>query len=302
MICRQTEKTVRHNLDDLENAGVDIRYSTAERVGKSGEIEEIKTSIYLPHEFSDCELRFMIDSLLFVKNTPHKQVENLVGKIKGLSSVHFKHTMPNTESQFGHMQENKSFFLNVDLINEAIRDNKQISFHYNNYDTDKKLHPVQNDNGNTKMFVINPYRTVITNGRYYLLGCEDNKNEIDYYQIDRITNAKILNTNLKKTDEIENGFDFVKHISEHIYMFSGESERVRFRANKYILSDIIDWFGNDITFTDIDKNEVTVSVRVNLKAMKYWAIQYMKYVTVLSPGSLVEEIKSYLYNAIERYK
>lgn len=103
-------KAVRRNLDDLENAGVDIRYTTTERIGKSGEIEEIKTSIYLSHEFSDCELRFMIDSLLFVKNTPHKQVENLVGKIKGLSSVHFRHTMPNTESQFGHIQENKSFF------------------------------------------------------------------------------------------------------------------------------------------------------------------------------------------------
>lgn len=294
-------KAVRRNLDDLENAGVDIRYTTVERTGKSGEIEEIKTDVYLLHDFSDCELRFMIDSMLFVKNTPHKQVENLVGRIKGLSSVHFRHTMPNTESQFSRKQENKSFFSTVDMLNEAIRDNKQISFRYNNYGTDKKLHPVQNTDSIVKTFIVNPYRTVITNGRYYLLGSEDNKNEIEYYQIDRITNAKILDSCQHRVPEIESGFDFVKHISEHIYMFSGESERVRFRANKYILSDIIDWFGNDITFTDETENEVTVSVKVNIKAMKYWAIQYMKYVTVLSPEPLVEEIKSYLFNAIERY-
>ena len=49
-------------------------------------------------------------------------------------------------------------------------------------------------------------------------------------------------------------------MAEHIYMFTGESVLVTFRAKKYLVSEIIDWFGKDITFSDETENEVTVFV------------------------------------------
>ena len=90
-------------------------------------------------------------------------------------------------------------------------------------------------------------------------------------------------------------------MAEHLYMFSGESKLIRFRLKKYILNDVIDWFGTDITFTDESTDEVTASVSVNLKAMKLWAIQYAPHVKVLSPQPLVDEIRQDLQYALNQY-
>lgn len=85
-------------------------------------------------------------------------------------------------------------------------------------------------------------------------------------------------------------------------MFSGESARVTFRAKRCILTEIIDWFGLDVIFSDITSDEVTVSLVVNLQAMRYWAKQYSEYVTMLGPPNLVEEMKKDIRETAEKYK
>ena len=85
-------------------------------------------------------------------------------------------------------------------------------------------------------------------------------------------------------------------------MFGGESGMVTFTAKKDIINDMIDWFGNDVSFLSETEDEITASVRVNYHAMKYWAMQYGYHVTVTSPPSLVEEIKNELTAAAEKYK
>ena len=47
--------------------------------------------------------------------------------------------------------------------------------------------------------------------------------------------------------------------------------------------------------------ELTITARVNLKAMKYWAIQYCPYVEVISPVDLRNEIRQTLYKAVKKY-
>ncbi len=42
-------------------------------------------------------------------------------------------------------------------------------------------------------------------------------------------------------------------------------------------------------------------MRVNLLAMRKWALQYALHAKVLSPQSLVDEVKQDLINALENY-
>lgn len=58
---------------------------------------------------------------------------------------------------------------------------------------------------------------------------------------------------------------------------------------------------NAVKFIGQDEKYVTVAVKVNSKAMKYRAIQYLKYVTVLTPKSLVDDIKSTIAGALDNY-
>ena len=93
-----------------------------------------------------------------------------------------------------------------------------------------------------------------------------------------------------------------KHMAEHLYMFSGESVPVTFRMKKIILNDVIDWFGTDIIFSDETEDEVTARVTVNWSAMRHWALQYCRHITILTPNDLAKQVKQDLKDTLERYK
>ena len=72
--------------------------------------------------------------------------------------------------------------------------------------------------------------------------------------------------------------------------------------NKDILSDVIDWFGTDIAFSNETEDEVTARVTVNWSAMRHWALQYCRHVRVLSPPDLTQTVKEDLQNALNNYQ
>lgn len=291
-------KAVKRNLEFLMEAEENIKNDINKpRTNARGEKEIIMSNWFYSNPVTDAEIHFLIDSLLSAKNIPMKFLDDLIVHLKGLTNKYFRHIVPKIRTD--HC--NSDFFLNIEIIYEAINNDKQISFLYNKFDTDKKLHPITDESSDPKVFIVDPYRTAMTNGRYYLIGREKDTNTLENYQIDRITDIKKLDTSLRKVKEIEKNFDLSEYVAEHIYMFSGGSERVTFRADRIILSDIVDWFGDAVKFIDHDEKYVTATVKVNGKAMKYWAIQYLKYVTVLSPKSLVDDIRSTISGALDNY-
>ena len=79
-------KSVKRNLMNLIDWGYNIEYSESVRVNKNGEEEILYTDWYLERDFSDAELRLLIDSLLFSKHIPYSQCKELIEKIEGLSN------------------------------------------------------------------------------------------------------------------------------------------------------------------------------------------------------------------------
>jgi len=100
---------------------------------------------------------------------------------------------------------------------------------------------------------------------------------------------------------MENGLNLPKHMAEHVYMFSGESRPIVLQTNRGMAGELIDWFGKSVRFEEGEGDTIRAHVTVNLVAMRYWALQYAPFVIVLSPQSLVEQVKADLKNATERY-
>ena len=295
-------KSVKRNITSLMEMGYEINFSEALRMfpNKDGVLEEsyILSDFWLEREFTDGELRLLIDSLLFSKHIPYSQCKGLVDKLRGLSNQYFKSrvrfisTLPETAPK------NKELFYTIEILDEAIAKGKQVAFTYNSYGTDKKLHPRRDQE-----YIVNPYQMAATNGRYYLIGNYDKYNNLANYRVDRITNIRLLDTPTKPKEQLEDGkmFSLPTHMAEHLYMFSGKSVPVTFRMKKSILNDVIDWFGTEISFSDETEDEVTARVTVNKRAMCYWARQYCGTVKLLSPSDLVETVKSDLQWAVEQY-
>ena len=303
-------KAVRRNILGLIECGYEIEYSESARMvpnSKTGELEEsyIWSDFYLVRDFTDSELRLLIDGLLFSKHIPYSQCKELVEKLESLSNQYFQSRVKHIRTMPENSPENKQLFYTIEILDEAISRGLQVSFRYNSYGLDKELHPRLNDQGKPRDYIINPYQIAAANGRYYLICNMDSHDDAAHYRMDRITDIRLLDTPVKparKVKGLENGFDLPKHMAEHVYMFSGKSEQVKFRMKKYLINDVIDWFGTDVKFTDESKDEVTAQVKVNLAAMRRWALQYALHVTILSPESLAEEVRTDVLTAAEKYR
>lgn len=303
-------KAIKRNLMNLaESDDYDIKYTETKRLTKNrstGELEErvVLTDYYLVREFTDSELRLLIDSLLFSKHIPYSQCMELIEKLEGLSNKYFSANVKHIKTMPDNTTPNQELFLTIEVLEEAISKGKQVSLVYNRYGTDKKLHPTLGENGKPKVQLINPYQMAAANGRYYLICNNDNHDNLANYRLDRITKITLLDTPRKpmtKVKGLEHGLDLPKHMAEHIYMFSGESAAVKMRVKKIIIDDVIDWFGKDVKFYDETEDEVSVRVTVNLNAMRRWALQYSLYAQVIMPTELRDLIAKDIKQAAENY-
>jgi len=298
-------KAIKRNLMNLIEFGYNIEYSESVRKNKSGEEEIIYTDWYLERDFSDAELRLLIDGLLFSKHIPYNQCKELINKLKGLSNNYFNTKVKHICNLPENMPTNKQLFLTIEILDEAISKGRQVSFTYNEYGTDKKLHPSKTDDGEIREYIMNPYQMVATNGRYYLICNYDKYDNVSNYRLDRITDIKLLDSPvkpMKKVRGLEKGLNLPKHMAEHIYMFAGDSAAVKFRAQSYLVGDIIDWFGQDVIISNDTGETVDVYVSVNENAMFYWALQYGEYVEILEPAGLRERVKDAVAGIAGKYE
>lgn len=263
-------------------------------------LESDRRGTYLESRtFTNAELRLLIDSVLSSKHISENYSKDLIKKICNLSNnyflSHIRHV--HSVSQWSKT-ENKSLFLNVEFVDEAIETNKQLKFDYNKYGKDKKLHK-------TASHSVSPYQMVLHNQRYYLVAYNEHMKNMVHYRLDHITNVSIsekTRTPLNKIDGYKNGLDFSLYSTVLPYMFTDKPVEVRFLVDEIVLDQVIDWLGPKIRIEEQGNGKLLVITTSSLKAFEYWAMQYLNYVEVVSPIELREKIKENIKNAQEKYK
>ncbi|MBQ8316694.1 MAG: WYL domain-containing protein [Lachnospiraceae bacterium] len=279
-------RSVKNNVESLKEMGYEI---------------SMEDGYYLmEREFDDAELRMLIDSVLFSKSLTQKQAKNLIDKLRAQGNRYFSakvaHVSNLPEMQHG---DNKLMYA-LDKINDAIAEKKKISFIYNSYGKDFKLHPKKET-----AYIVNPYELVANNGRFYLICNSDNHYDLAHYRLDKMTRVEILEEKVRPKKEIRefaDGYSLPKHMAEHIYMFSGASVRVKLLVPDGWMNELIDWFGKDFRIQPSSKEGMMeVVVQCNEKAMLCWALQYGQYVEVMEPMGLREKVRKAVSDMYEKY-
>lgn len=302
-------KAVKRNLMDLIDFGCHIEYKETPRMTlnkQTGEYEDnsILSDFYIEHDFDNSELRLLIDSIVFSDHIPQGDKKRLIEKLEGLSNVYFKSRMKHVTTARSKSTATNTLFYTIDILDEAISKGKQVKFKYDEYGVDKKLHHRKNSEGKDREYIINPYQIVAMNGRYYLVCNYDKYDELSNYRLDRIADIEMLDSNVKPITDLpgmKNGFNLSKHVIEHIYMFADKTVRTKFIAQKYIINDIIDYFGEDVKFSDETEETITVTTNVVELDMMLWAMQFATEVTVIEPANLAVKCKKSILAAAERY-
>ena len=303
-------KAVKRNLMNLIEFGYDINYSESVRVfkDKDGEEQEnvILSDFYLVREFTDSELRLLIDSVLFSNHIPYKQDMELVKKLSSLSNIYFKSRVKHIARMPEDKTDNKQLFYNIELLDEAIDKGRRVRFHYLEYRSDKKLHKRRDKNGKVREYEINPYQLVAKEGKYYLI-CNNHKyDSVSNYRVDRMIDMEILPFQRRAFHTLVgsdgNQLDLKTYMEKHIYMFAGENIRAVFRSEKFMISDIIDVFGKDVRFSEETNTHITVTADVNEMAMEQFAKAYTPYIEIIKPVALRDRMISNLTEGIKAYQ
>ena len=304
-------RTVKSNLMDLIELGYEIESQETTRMirnEKTGEVEEstIMSSFYLVRDFSNPELRLLIDSLLFSKHLPYSQCKDLVEKLEGLSNKYFRASMNYISTMPEDKTNNQQIFYNIDVLDEAISKGKKVSFKYLDYGTDKKQHPKLDKDGKERVYVVSPYQMVAKEGKYYLICNYDYYDDVSNYRVDRISDIEVLEAKAKPFEELKwsNGqrLDLAEYMKKHVYMYSSADSQVTFRIVKPMISDIIDMFGKDVQFFDETEDTVCVKAKVNEAAMIQFAQSYAPDVEILKPVELREKVKERLRKGYRCYE
>lgn len=303
-------KAVRRNIQNLIDMGYEIEYSESIRMmpnPKTKELEEniITSDYYLVRDFTDGELRLLIDSLLFSQHIPYNQCKELAQKLEGLSNVYFKSHVKHIRTMPETLQQNQELFYTIEVLDEAIAKGRKVSFAYIEYGIDKKQHKKLRENGTVREYVVSPYQMAAKEGKYYLICNYDRYNDISNYRIDRIKGIQILEEKAKPFEKLEGSggqrLDLAEYMAEHIYMYSSERSRVTFRIVKPMISDVIDMFGRDIQFFNETETHVDVSAKVTEEAMFQFAKSYAPDVLVLWPERLVERLRGVAEKTFRAY-
>lgn len=118
-------KAVKRNLMNLLDFGYELEYTETPRKNKKGEEEIIYSDWYLVRDFTDAELRLLIDSLLFSKHIPYSQCKELIEKLERLSNKYFKAKVKHIRNLPEKMPNNKQIFYVIEILDEAISKGKK---------------------------------------------------------------------------------------------------------------------------------------------------------------------------------
>ena len=301
--------TVKRNLADLIDAEYPIMYKEVSRthIDKTTGMKEeniIYTDLYYEHDFSESELHMLIDGLLFSRSVPYKPRKALIDKLGKLSSSWFNQRMNHVHCMSSDSPQNQQLFLNIDVLDEAITEGKQVELTYCYYGTDMKLHKSKNPDGSEKRQLLNPYRLVANEGRYYLICNNDKYDNVANYRIDRIMDVKKLDTSVKPMSQVtglENGLNLQDYVYQNLNMFSGEAVDAEFIIPKSSVSLVIDFFGKHVHFFEQADGNVSCRMKVSMEAMKRWAAQFGSVARVVSPPELVEQIREEIRKSAAQY-
>lgn len=281
-----------------------LRVSRNTLAGYVGELREHgyiagERGIYCIRRFTNIEIKILINSIMYSKAIPVNDIKEIANKLNDMLEPEERNRLKNTYfiNNTNHTDNEKVCEI-VETIDRAIEKRKKIEITTCGYDIRGNLV----EKGKR---IVNPYYIVLEKSRYYLM-CYSGREDIEPRRIDRISSVKVLHEKRLEINQIEkyktNSFSIDKYLKESVYMYSGNNERVTLKIRKDNIGDFIDWYGKEYSIVEMEDENVTVSIRANVNAVYFWALQYGSIAEVLKPITLREMIRDGLQEMLLKYE
>lgn len=257
----------------------------------------------LSRSFDNSEIRFITDALFSSKSINGKQAVELSNKLNSCLSKYQRRDYGFVyKSNELSRTNNKEVFYTLELIEEARRGGKRISFQYQSFDESGE--PFLKMDG--YRYIVSPYYSVNSNGRYFLIcNYREKYRAITWFRIDFMTNAKVEEEwPIKPLQSLEGMKDFniTKYLNENIYLLADDviNATIEIENPEHIVF-IKDWFGKNARLYK-KEGKILADIKSNESALFYWYMQYSETMRIVSPQSLIERVKQEAERIVKKYE
>lgn len=287
-----TRKTVYSDIEALNSNGFDIILT---RQGKHG-------YFLASRDFELAEVRLMLDAVQSADFISEKKTNALVKKIGSFVSQSQYKKLKNQVFVDGRIKcENEEVYYSIDMLNKAIEEKKQVSFHYLRHEVSQGKKIVYCE----KIFTANPYALIWSNDHYYLVCNNPKYDDLMNVRIDRMKKVKILDEKVRSFEEVseyKEKFDVADYANKMFNMYSGEIEEVELVCSNSLLEEFIDRFGEScIGAEDLNRFRVKTKVAIS-DGFISWLMQYGDNVFIRKPEELKDKLVERSKNIIKLYQ
>ena len=282
-------KSLYDDIETLKDFGIDIE-----------SFKDRQTRYYLgERRFEAVELKLLVDAVQSSKFITAKKSGELIKKIESLTSIH--------EAKLLHRQVfvtnrlktgNESIYYIVDCIHTAIAENSTIRFKYFDL-TIEKTRRLRRGGG---FYEVSPFALTWDDENYYLIGYDASSDLIKHYRVDKMLEVSATGLPRQGEERFAN-FDIASYSKQIFGMFAGVSKNVLLECENELAGVIFDRFGTDITITKRTETSFNFIAKVIISPIFFaWVMSFGGRVKILSPDSVITELKTYAENVLSTYK
>ena len=278
-------KTVYSDIQALQDYGVDI----VSLPGKNGGYYIASRNFELP------ELKLLIDAVQSSRFLTEKKSRELIEKLCSQCSVYDARLMRRDVLVSGRVKSmNETIYYNVDAIQDAITENRQISFRYFDYALDGSRRYRDRD------YLASPYGLCQDNENCYLLALSP-RHGVTSYRVDRMSDIVVMEEKREPCPELS-GKALIAHANRLFQMYSGEETTVKLRFHRSLVNVVFDRFGTDIMLIPEGDEHFVFTVNVAVSPMFLsWVIGFGNKAKVLHPQSVIDQCRALCLEAMEQY-
>ncbi len=278
-------KTVYSDIATLQQFGIDI----ISQPGQNG-------GFYIAcRNFEPSELKLLIDAVQSSRYLTEKKSRELIEKLCTQVGDYEASLLKRNVYISGRVKSmNETIYYNVNDIQEAIGQDRQITFRYFDWNIQRERQYREKD------YVASPYGLCQDNENCYLLAYSP-RHGITSYRVDRMEGIRILEDRRIPCPELT-GKAFTDHANRLFQMFAGDAMDVKLRFHNSLLNVVIDRFGRDTMLIADGESHFNFTVNVAVSPMFLsWVIGFGDKAEILYPQSVIAQCKELCRQATSHY-
>ena len=274
-----TRKTLQADINLLTELGIDIicnhstqnQYHIGERVFEIPEVKLLVDAVQSARFITAKKSKMLIQKLSSFVGEPQADILN--------QQLYVDHRLK---------ARNETIYFTVDLIHQAIRLKKRVTFQYYYYTPNKKKELKHNG----KVYIFSPFALIWNDDSYYVIGYSDSHQKITKFRIDRIYGIKISEKFAARKPE---GFKVSDYFSQVFSMYEGTESEITLLCENELMTYVIDRFGENVPVTPADKDYFSAIVKVSLSQTFYgWVFSFGGRMKILAPQEAVDSFQKLL--------